>query len=606
MNLPPEIEVSGLPPIPDELPERLSPWFAFQPPAWGDWHHRDGLFVLAAAKGVRQVCHQTGPDSSPESLTEFEQPVSLVRSRPGGRGLLLSMCHGGDENEQLWYWEQGREPRRLTQGPARCMGPLWSPDGQRIAFASNQPDPLQHAIHVLGIDTDEKACLTSEGNWYPMSWSPDGRLLALQRVYSNTHTAPWVLDTLSGELEPLYAGEGGLLCTHAAWSRDGSRLYHVSDRYGEFRQLICRQWPGEQEELLPGQGDWDVEQLAISGCGRYLACSVNQAGSSRLHVLTEAEHRPVEFPLLPEMVIHKLFFHPSKPLLALEIAAAESSRQIRILDIDKLKWTSWTDEPQERKTAPTRLFHYPSFDGLEIPCFYFPATVAKAPVLIDFHGGPEEQARPVLSNLQRYWRDRGMAILTPNVRGSSGYGKHYMALDDGYLREDAVRDAGALLDWIERQPELDASRVAVIGGSYGGYMVTASLAHYADRLRAGIEMMGICDFVTYLEQTSPYRQDSRRAEFGDERDPEMRAFLERISPLRMADRMRKPLFVLQGLNDPRVPVSQAEQIVASLRERGIEVWYMLARNEGHGLTRRANADYFCAAATLFLENFLLS
>ena len=193
----------------------------------------------------------------------------------------------------------------------------------------------------------------------------------------------------------------------------------------------------------------------------------------------------------------------------------------------------------------------------------------------------------------------------PNVRGSSGYGKAYLQLDNGYQREDSVKDIGALLDWVARQSELDAERVAVIGGSYGGYMVLASMTHYDDRLRAGIDIVGISNFVTFLENTQDYRRDLRRVEYGDERDPEMRAFLEKISPTTNAGKITKPLFVAQGLNDPRVPASESEQMVEVIRENGGVVWYLLARDEGHGFRKKANRDYYGRAVVLFLQEHLL-
>ena len=227
-------------------------------------------------------------------------------------------------------------------------------------------------------------------------------------------------------------------------------------------------------------------------------------------------------------------------------------------------------------------------------------------MLVNIHGGPESQARPFFSpSTQHYVNELGMAVVYPNVRGSRGYGKAYLKLDNGRLREDSVRDIGALLDWIAKQPHLDASRVAVTGGSYGGYMVLASLVHYGERLRAGVERVGISNFVTFLENTQPYRQDLRRVEYGDERDPAMRAFLESISPLNHVEKIATPLLISQGLNDPRVPASESEQIVATLRGQDVPVWYVLAKNEGHGFRKKANRDYMSAATALFLRRELL-
>jgi dipeptidyl aminopeptidase/acylaminoacyl peptidase len=251
---------------------------------------------------------------------------------------------------------------------------------------------------------------------------------------------------------------------------------------------------------------------------------------------------------------------------------------------------------------------YPTFDRAggqqrEIPAWvYRPAGAGPHPVLINIHGGPEAQSRPIFSIATQQWvGELGYAVVHPNVRGSTGYGKTYVALDNGERREDSVRDIGALLDWIAKQPDLDASRVVVIGGSYGGYMALATMTHYSERLRGGIDVVGISSFVTFLESTAPYRRDLRRPEYGDERDPKMRAFLERISPFNNAERIKKPLLVVQGQNDPRVPVTESEQMVAKIRAGGGEVWYLLGLNEGHGFAKRDNIDYYQWAVALFLE-----
>ena len=242
-----------------------------------------------------------------------------------------------------------------------------------------------------------------------------------------------------------------------------------------------------------------------------------------------------------------------------------------------------------------------------IPAFvYRPDGPGPHPVIVSIHGGPEGQARPTFSATYQLWIERlNAAVIVPNVRGSAGYGKTYLQLDNGMRREDSVRDIGALLDWIGEQPELDQERVAVFGGSYGGYMVLASSVHYSDRLKAAVDIVGISNFVTFLENTQDYRRDLRRPEYGDERDPEMRAHLQAISPLNNVEEIDVPMFVVQGENDPRVPVSEAEQMVAALRAQGSPVWYMNALNEGHGYRKKENRDLFSEATVLFLENWLL-
>jgi dipeptidyl aminopeptidase/acylaminoacyl peptidase len=242
--------------------------------------------------------------------------------------------------------------------------------------------------------------------------------------------------------------------------------------------------------------------------------------------------------------------------------------------------------------------------------FYYKPHAAdathKAPVIVAIHGGPEAQSNVAFNPVIQYWvNELGAAVLVPNVRGSSGFGKKFLTLDNGMKREDSVKDIGQLLLWLEKQPELDAGRVAVYGGSYGGYMVLSSLFHYPGRIKCGVEIVGVSNFVTFLEHTESYRRDQRRAEYGDERDPEMRKFLTAIAPTTHAKEIKQPLLVAQGKNDPRVPISEAEQIVKTVRAGGAPVWYMVAADEGHGFQKKGNRDQFTNAVSLFLEEYLL-
>lgn len=637
MQIPPEVETVNIPAIPESLAEQITPWLNTSSVTWGDWQTEGvGIWLLDLWQGSRQLFACTGPQVHAVQLA-LPQPVTRVRSRPGRPEVLLALSDKGKEADQLWLCDFEKAPQPLTHS-GRHLNPLWSPDGQHLAFSSTGLDPASHNLALLCPENGELRYLTTSGNWWPFAWSANGRWLVLQRVYSNSFSCPWVIDVQTGELTELYpvsapvAGAAPepdpalgqeVICTAAVWAAEDQGLYLAMDTNSEFRQLFYLAWlawpasqqspqPSSQLLPVPDQPGADLEQLAISACGHYLACSYNLEGQSCLQ-LRDLEHSPsgnlLQVPELPCGVIQGLHFHPRQPLLAAEISSATASSALLIMDLTAPEngWQDWSPRKAPLQPIATRLFHYRSFDQLQVPCFYFPQpTRSAAPVIIVLHGGPEEQSRPLLSNLQRYWYSAlGCAILMPNYRGSTGYGRHYLDLDRGTQRENAVKDIGALLDWIAEQPELDSQRVCVFGGSYGGYLVLASLVHYSERLAAGIEMMGISDFVSYLENTSPYRQAGRRLKFGDERDPQMRAFLKQISPLQQAQRIHKPLFVLHGQHDPRVPVDQAERIVNSLQQQGVPVWMMLAHNEGHGLQQRANGEYFAAAASLFLERFVI-
>jgi dipeptidyl aminopeptidase/acylaminoacyl peptidase len=339
---------------------------------------------------------------------------------------------------------------------------------------------------------------------------------------------------------------------------------------------------------------------------------VNDDGRSRLTVLDTQAKLELAPAGLPEGRIGGLRFDRAGRRLALSAESALSPRDAYVYDIEHGKLERWTRSEtgpfDANSLVSPELVHFPTWDRLGrkprmLSAFvYRPRSAAPCPVVIDIHGGPESQYRPGWDPfLQFLVKELGYCVVAPNVRGSSGYGKTFLALDNGTLREDAVRDLGSLLVWIGVQPSFDRERVSVMGGSYGGYMALAALISYGERLRGGIDLFGISNFVTFLRNTSAYRRDLRRSEYGDERDNSMRVFLDRISPLTNANRIKKPLLVVAGQNDPRVPVSESEQLVWRVRAAGGEVWYLAARDEGHGFRRKANRDVYLQIAASFLE-----
>jgi dipeptidyl aminopeptidase/acylaminoacyl peptidase len=405
--------------------------------------------------------------------------------------------------------------------------------------------------------------------------------------------------------EPAYFGE-------ARFSADGQMVYFTSDEASEFRQLRVQPLAGGEEKKLSGAQPWNVEEFALSPDGKKLAYVTNEDGLSALHVLGLVTGNALPVPRLPVGQVDRIEFDPKSQQLGFSIDRATSPADLYSFRIGERTLTRWTEsEVGGLNTAgfiEPSLIRFPSFDGRRIPAFvYKPQGLSgKRPVLINIHGGPESQALPTFTpSFQFYLKELGIAVLVPNVRGSDGYGKSYLKLDNGMLREDSVKDIGALLDWIATQPDLDASRVLVAGGSYGGYMTLASMTHFNDRLRAGIDIVGISHFATFLTNTQDYRRDLRRVEYGDERVPEMRAFMDRIAPLNNAAKITKPMFIIQGLNDPRVPASEAEQMVSKIRANGGEVWYLAAKDEGHGFRKKANRDFQAAATVLFLRRSLL-
>jgi dipeptidyl aminopeptidase/acylaminoacyl peptidase len=402
--------------------------------------------------------------------------------------------------------------------------------------------------------------------------------------------------------------------TGAKFSRDGQGVYLISDRDAEFGTLRYVNLFTAQKTVLSDRIPWDIEELAISRDGHYLAYVSNQGGESKLEVLDLRAHQDLTPPKLPSPgLLHHLRFDAEGKRLAFGYASANLPGDAYVLDIANNRLTAWTHSEagpvDTAKFVTPRLARFPTFDRLEdharqIPVYvYEPARPGPHPVLIMLHGGPESQFRPGFDPwIQYVVNELGYAVVAPNLRGSSGYGKSYLALDNGMQRDDVVKDLGALIVWVDTQSAFDAKHVVVAGDSYGGYLALAALVNYGDRLSGGVTQAGISDFISFLSTTAPYRQNQRRTEYGDERDPDMRAYLRRISPLTNADRILRPLLVVHGKNDPRVPLSESEQLVNRLRSRGAEVWYLQATDEGHGFVKKQNRDAYYRTFALFLKS----
>ncbi|HJN74497.1 MAG TPA: alpha/beta fold hydrolase [Myxococcota bacterium] len=610
-----EVRLEGTPEVPADLAERLRPYLSPRSAALVDLSP-DGSEVLVSTRfgETSQIHRVSTPLGMREQLTFLEEPVSGVEPIPGSEDLLLRADIGGDEQWQVLQWSDGRTTL-LSDGEHRHGGLLYDRSGEVLAFTSNARNGRDTDVYVSGPRMEEPRRVTEfEGAWHARGFSADGQWLLVGHYEKVDRTELWRVHLASGEAERL-TPEDHPAAYHGIFSSDPQVLYVLTDRFGEFRQLYRLDLEVRRESrrwtLLSEQIPWNVEDLELSPDGQTLAFVVNEEGYRSLRLM-DTETEVISEPAgLDAGLVTGLRFARDANVLGLTMSGPTMPGDAFTLDLDSGELTRWTRSElgglDEGDLVSPSLVRVESFDGLEIPAFvYRPSTPGPHPVVIFIHGGPEAQARPKFSGLAQYLvREEGMAVVIPNVRGSNGYGRTYLGLDDGYDREDSVRDIGAVLDWIAEDPELDESRVAVRGGSYGGYMVLASLVMHGDRLKAGIDNVGISSFVTFLENTKPYRQDLRRVEYGDERDPEMRAFLEEISPVAHADEITSALFVVHGANDPRVPVGEAEQIVAAVRGSGQEVWLMVALDEGHGFRKRSNRDLFYELTVLFLRHQLI-
>jgi len=593
---------------------------------WGD--DGQGIFVSTGFGAVDSIHQVAMPLGSRRQLTFYAEPVSEITSRPGSNSLVFARDAGGDEFTQLFLFDpETSDELLLTDGESKNDTPVWDRRGTRLAFRSTRRNGVSNDIWMLDPAAPAAADLvlaSPDGTyWEPTEFSAHGSKLLLRNYVSIADSTVQLLDLDSGELEVLAGGARNTSSNRpVAFDDTGNGFWFITDQGGEFKQLAWQSLEaGAEAEIVTADIRWDVEDAGISHDRERLYFVVNEEGYSRLYLLDAAtwRYRPVDN--LPIGRIYGLKFSPDDRMLGMSLTTPQAPSDAFTLALgdDPLEYGGlmrWTVSEiggldSSRFRAP-ELVHYPSFDVVDgerrrIPAWvYKPAGRGPFPVIVVIHGGPEGQSRPTFSTTIQMWLDKlGVAVVLPNVRGSNGYGKTYLGLDNAYDREDAVQDIGALLDWIQQRPDLDAGRVAVYGGSYGGYMALASAVHFSDRLKAAVDSVGISNFVTFLENTQDYRRDLRRQEYGDERDPEMRAFLNSISPLNNVERIAIPVFISQGENDPRVPVSEAQQMVSALRRQGQDVWYMNALDEGHGYRKRNNRDVQQQVMMMFFREYLL-
>ncbi len=620
-EVPPNLVADGVPPIPEELRTDVGRYLEFRTARFSGWHpQRREMLIGTRFADTPQLHLVAMPGGARKQITFRAEPVSGGSFRPKtGDCIVFSQDAGGGEFYQLYRFDpaDGRTTL-LTDGKSRNSRPHWSHSGRKFAYTSTRRTGKDTDIYTMdpGDPKSDRLVLQREGGgWSVSDWSQDESKLLLREYVSANQSSVHLLEVATGEVKPV-TPQGAEKAVHegAKFSHDGRSLFVASDRGSEFAQLVQIDLATGERRVLTKDVPWDVEEFDLSPDGKTIALLTNEDGAGVLRLIDVDSSRELPRPKLPLGVPGGLEWHENGRDLGFTLDAARSSRDAFSLDVTTGAVTRWTESEtgglDAGRFAEPELIRFPSFDGRQISAFVFRPDAVKfpgpRPVIINIHGGPEGQSRPEFLGRSNYYVDElGCVLVFPNVRGSSGYGKTFLTLDNGMKREDSVRDIGALLDWIGQQPALDASRVAVLGGSYGGYMVLASLTHFSDRLRCGIDVVGISNFVTFLKNTQDYRRDLRRVEYGDERDPAMADFLAQISPLNNVAKIGRPLFVVQGKNDPRVPVTEAEQMVQALRGRGGACWYLMATDEGHGFAKKKNADFQFLAQILFLREHLL-
>jgi dipeptidyl aminopeptidase/acylaminoacyl peptidase len=626
--------VQGIPAIPMSLVDQVGKYTDFRGHGFVDWHPTKREMLVAHRKAggsTAQLFRLASPTAEQEQLTDFPDPVTQASYEPlEGKYIVFERSSGGNEAAQVFRLDlESKQVALLTEPSEKHNIEGWFHRSSQLLISSVPLDrtaqtgtraKVTQSLTVMdpAKPTGKRRLVELEGaGWSVGGVSWDDKQIALSRYISANESQVWLLNVATGKLTQVLPAAGSKergVHLVSGFKRDNSGLFVLSDRDGEFSELTFYRFSNKRTTAITRSIPWDIDGTDLSEDGQLIAVRSNEDGREALRLFDGKTFKELPAPKLPAGGVTAVHFHQKTGELAFSINSAKGPNQIYSLDTktgQSVQWTRAYSPPgiDLAGFVEQQIVRWQSFDGrtisglLKLPPERFSG---RRPVLIAVHGGPEGQARVGFWGRQDYLvNELGIAVIEPNVRGSSGYGKTFLALDNGMKREDSVRDIGALLDWIAKQPQLDSSRILVTGGSYGGYMSLAVSTHYADRIAGSIDIVGISNFVTFLQNTESYRRDLRRVEYGDERDPAMRDFLQKISPLTNASRITKPLFVVQGKNDPRVPFTEAEQIVAKARENKTPVWYLRAENEGHGFARKENRDFEFYATILFMQQTLL-
>ena len=611
----------GIPKIPAAIAEAVRPYSESRSAGFASWHPtRREMLISTRFADTAQVHLVKMPGGARRQMTFFPDRVAGASFHPArGDFFLFSKDIGGGEFFQLYRYDVPTGAvTLLTDGKSRNGGGRWTRNGERIAYTSTRRNGQDTDLYVQNPSdpkTDRRLAELSGGGWGPLDWSPDGRKILVAEGISINESYLWLFDAATGE-KTLLTPKGGaekIAYEGGQFAPDGRSFYTTSDLGSEFLRLVRIDVPSGKRTVVTSQIPWDVEDFDLTLDGKRLAFVTNEDGAGVLHVLDVATGKETKVPGLALGTIGGVQWHPNGHDLAFTFSGARSPSDVYSFDAATGKVERWTESETGGLNAEIfsepELVRWKTFDGKTISGFlYKPAArfTGKRPVIVNIHGGPEGQARPGFIGRTNYFlNDLGIAVIYPNVRGSTGFGKTFSKLDNGMLREESVRDIGALLDWIKTRSDLDADRIMVTGGSYGGFMTLASAVAYNDRIRCSLDVVGISNFVSFLEKTEAYRRDLRRVEYGDERDPKMREFLIKISPLTNAAKITKPLFVIQGANDPRVPRNESEQMVGVVRKNGGPVWFLMAKDEGHGFAKKRNQDFQFYATVAFLQENLL-
>lgn len=613
--------VENVPPIPASIAERANQYGEFRGASFQDWDPiKREMLIGTRFADVPEIHRIKMPGGDRTQLTFFPDRTTGGHYGPKGDYFTFSKDIGGGEWFQFYRYDLATgDVTLLTDGKSRNTGRSFAHHDNHIAYSSTRrtgQDTDIWTVDATDPKTDHMLLKLEGGGWGVTDWSPDNKKLLVLQELSANESYLWLADVLTGEKKLLTPKTGDELVYYGTgiFSHDGKGLYTTTDRDSEFQRLAYLDLATMKPVYLTTEIKWDVDEFSLSDDGKTLAFTINEDGAGRLYLMDTATRKYHPVSGVPVGVIGGLDFHKNNRDLGFAVNSARSTSDVYSLNVVTGRVERWTESetgglnPESFSTA--QLIKWPSFDGRTISGFLYLPDAKKfpgrRPVIVNIHGGPEGQFRPgFLGRNNFYLNELGVALIFPNVRGSTGYGKTFLKLDNGTNRDHTHKDIGALLDWIAKEPTLDSDRTMITGGSYGGYMTWAVSYEYSDRIRCSLPVVGPSSLVTFLEHTEGYRRDLRRVEYGDERDPKTREYLERTAPLNNVDKIRKPVFAVVGKNDPRVPWTESRQMLDKLKNGSVPTWFLMANDEGHGFAKKRNQDFQFDATLMFVRQYLL-
>ena len=613
---PAAITADGVPPIPTALGDALRPYLEARSAGVVDWNPVDRSLLISTRFGnVAQLHTVASPLAMRRQITFEVDRIGSAAYSHAGDVLVVQKDTGGGEFFQLYTLKDGRLTL-LTDGKSRNEFATFNHDGTLFGYSSTRRNGTDSDLYVMDPrdpKTDRLVAQVKGGGWAITDFTRDGRQALVFEYASVEKSNLYSLDLASGALTPITDPAAPVAWGGPNYAPDGT-LWVTSDVGSDVQRLGTLDPKTRKFTAVTPAAKWDVEEFEISEDGAFIAYATNEAGIGKLRLLDPKTGQSRDVTGLPQGVVGGIRIAPWGAI-AVTVTSAGTPGDAFVVDPATLAVTRWTQSEtgglDATKNVGPELISVKSFDGEAVTGFLYRPNPAKfpgkRPLLIDIHGGPEGQVRPSYRGTANYYlNELGIALFYPNVRGSSGFGKRFVSLDNGpFKREDSVKDIGAFLDLFAKDRAIDAGKVGVQGGSYGGYMCYASAIRYGARLKGAQCTVAISNFVTFLENTQSYRRDLRRVEYGDERDPKQKAQLIAISPMTRVNEIKVPLLVVTGANDPRVPKSEADQLVAAVRGNGGTAWHIVATDEGHGYAKKENRDYSALAVLTFWQRYLL-